>query len=1804
MRFLSGWITVFSVMLVISIIPGLPGIPGAPGLPSSAAQDLSSIPDHETASGAGNEKPTGKVSTRLRYVPFEKFADLFERGPRGFLIPRGVFEEMKEAKDAFLARKPYSPVPTLPDDVIFGKAEYRGQLHGDAAEFEAVFHVEIPNDRWVVIPLPSGDVGFVSALLDEKPIGILHESFSGIQDSEAPKARVAQLQQMFSSARPLPRGMRQTTGNRRAQQNEFMLTVKAPGKHKLTVRFLVPKVDDPTKEELTFRIPRVPMNVFAVTLDEPGQFGEVDRSEGTVSQELENSGSTVSGVLGATDRFTLRWAPRTIPKSGPKPPSQPDTSPDQTPTPVSPSAPGESGTETHPIPPVVKIPPKIDAVSFSLFSIGEGYIRNESLIQLDITRAPQGQVSFLLPMGSELIDLRSDRLENFATTSDASGTRVLARLRSKVQGQVHFLLVSETKMASTSQVTVLPIHQVADAARDRGFIGIEPRTLVELRRMDPSEKDDAGLTVTTIDVSELPPEVANRALRPIILAFRYNTPPIITPLAIDIRRHEDAPVLTTAIDRVAVSTVLGNDENSVTCLDCAVKNNGRQYLEFRPAENSEIISADLDGNPVKPVLKSGGDSFLVPLSRQGAGTEEKNRVNLRLVYRSKIPPFAVQKQMKIGLATFSALIGRLDWRLFVPENYDVIPLRSQLNLTGRSPHSFFLEAIDDLIEGLMSPPFLAFLIFCGVAFLAYRFWKRSQETEFTWATVGKLLIGLVFVAVIFSSFSTFGERSFKFGSIANKLEMAPTSGGVPLPSVTTLPSSTGSRYSEEESFSDSAGDAPQELSLARPEAKRNYEVSKSQSSFGGKGDAQMKSGRTQPGSKVRSAGGRDRGALPVEMKIPATAKFVDFYRNVVQPNDKTEFRGFILWNPLYRLAEGVHTVIGLLFLVLVVLSAVNQMPRVAIILFSLFILGATFAEEALPGVQRELVAPFLLGLCLILILRAFWNVFRHIKNTQIATLLVFISLGFLPAWAGPEETPVNPRVEQIIDVYVPFSQLGERLPKDYPMVYLSQADFQYLKDLGIPEPDPGRWTPPYSCSFLSGNFDGIVTDERVELTVRVEADLLGKGFKYLIFPTDGVGIRSLTLDGEPVVFSHHAADFSPQKWSWGNSQNESPQMRMQQAQQMEQVQQVQQMLSPQQLNQNNIAGNFFPGGSKTAIVTAKEGRVIIEGLLVKDLFSKVDPSSKVRGFALALPPFGMGKLRLAVPEPQRQFEVNPSVKTEVEHQNGRSTVSAILQPASQLKVEWREKVEEKAAPVEGEPAPDPAPVQAKEPKVFVDHEVLYTVEEGIIRIVDLVKINVEQSPVGEFVFSIPENLEVRDVSGADLGERKFPEASGDRRLVIGLNARRMHRVEFKIELERETPGIQGEFPLQMPWLTEVSDKGIIERQKGYFGVEIPEGLEVSLSATSPAVQIDPRELPETIRTGIQGFLAHSFKFLAQPFPVMHVTKHRNVEVSTAQIDDGFARSLVTRDGKILTEYHLVVRNNNNQFLLLDNAASGPKLLSAMVNHEPVKPGLGPKGETYIPLIRSPRAAKSFQPFLVSLIFEDRTTPFRRFGHFDLALPAISLDISRLAWRIDVDEEYFLAKGPGPFQIDRKAPPGLPGQVQAGQGIARFSNVLTQASSNVSEDRRETAGAGSGLLPIMLEVPVTTNVMSFAKNIVISRDPAPSLQVYYGRKHILRFGQILLTLIIALLLAGFISALRQAGWGMAVLNGGLLLAGWGALVLSGDLFREITTFYPIIESSFHHGLKLGILLIIAGGVLSWQVALPKAKAIKPTPPPEE
>jgi hypothetical protein len=424
---------------------------------------------------------------------------------------------------------------------------------------------------------------------------------------------------------------------------------------------------------------------------------------------------------------------------------------------------------------------------------------------------------------------------------------------------------------------------------------------------------------------------------------------------------------------------------------------------------------------------------------------------------------------------------------------------------------------------------------------------------------------------------------------------------------------------------------------------------------------------------------------------------------------------------------------------------------------------------------------------------------------------------------------------------------------------------------------------------------------------------------------------------------------------------------------------------------------------------------------------------------------------------------------------------------------------------------DSAPVAAaREVRTLADVMTLVTLGDSDVRMVALVDITVVQGEPRSIEIRLPAGYELTSISGSSL--ESSDQREGGVMLTVGDPAARRH--QFLVSLERPHEG--GSFTLNtgFPSLPDT------QRERGEVAIEGVGTLELTADGrasgasgvdTSPGSmhRIDVRELNPALHSLARLPILSAFRYqrsaMAPTTLAMDVKRFADAGVLAAVADRAIATTLVTTEGRALTEMTLHVQNRAQPFLKVVLPA-GATIVSVEVAGQAAKPMIGADG-TRVPLLRP-----GFRPsgaYSVSFVYMHAGTPFLRKGDFQMTLPKMDIPVGFVEWEVFVPEQYSVRAIDGNV-IDRGA---FPAPIQAAGiesaisgGIAETITVAATApgdrtaareaqkaveppSQNVINLQRRAAG----VLPVRVDVPRAGVSHQFARPLVVDQETMVSLR---------------------------------------------------------------------------------------------------------------
>lgn len=366
---------------------------------------------------------------------------------------------------------------------------------------------------------------------------------------------------------------------------------------------------------------------------------------------------------------------------------------------------------------------------------------------------------------------------------------------------------------------------------------------------------------------------------------------------------------------------------------------------------------------------------------------------------------------------------------------------------------------------------------------------------------------------------------------------------------------------------------------------------------------------------------------------------------------------------------------------------------------------------------------------------------------------------------------------------------------------------------------------------------------------------------------------------------------------------------------------------------------------------------------------------------LQAPCAGSVTLSLEVPGDYTTVKVTPGLITSRTSASGQTTVQATLVPGQNTNIWWATR---ETATV---------PAAARETRFLSDVKTLLSVSDSDLTAAILADISIVQGEPQQFDVEIPAGFEVTGVTGSALDSS---EQNGQI-LTLKLTGPSQKSYEFLVSLERSLTATKADAPI-------IEFKGA-QRETGEVLIEGTGSTEITGSESGSMKRMDVKEANPNLRS-----LAHfpaqaAFRYHRQPNEVAALAldwvRFPDSSVLAAVAEDAEITTLVTSEGKSLTEVKLTIKNQAQPFLKI-NLPQGVSILSADVSGEKVKPVEAPDGSR-VPLLRA-----GFHPtgaYAVSFVFMHSGAPFSKKGDSQLTLPGMDIPINLLQWEVFLPEKY-------------------------------------------------------------------------------------------------------------------------------------------------------------------------------------------------------
>lgn len=380
--------------------------------------------------------------------------------------------------------------------------------------------------------------------------------------------------------------------------------------------------------------------------------------------------------------------------------------------------------------------------------------------------------------------------------------------------------------------------------------------------------------------------------------------------------------------------------------------------------------------------------------------------------------------------------------------------------------------------------------------------------------------------------------------------------------------------------------------------------------------------------------------------------------------------------------------------------------------------------------------------------------------------------------------------------------------------------------------------------------------------------------------------------------------------------------------------------------------------------------------LVLEWTAPVTTSPGRATFTLPVPAGGTISATIDLPGDPADVRAEPGVITRRQNAAGRTSIDVAVEPARRTQVSWSVRETMPEAP-------------RAEARSLADVKSLVTIGDADLRLVSLIDVTVVRGEPRTFEVRLPAGFEVSAITGTSL-ETSAPRPGGVT-LTVRDASQRHHQFLVSLEQPRGTASFKAD--TAFPSLVGT------QREIGEIAIEAFGTVEVTAGGDPALRRMDVREVHSSLRSLARQPLLAAFRYQRRAEEArvltLDVKRFADAPVIAAAAERAIATTLVTVEGRMLTEVQLTLRNRAQPFMKV-TLPSGASMLSVEVAGETAKPVLGTDG-TRVPLLRS--GFRPDGPYNVSFVYLHSGQPLAKRGDVQMILPAMDVPVSVLEWEL-------------------------------------------------------------------------------------------------------------------------------------------------------------------------------------------------------------
>jgi hypothetical protein len=379
-----------------------------------------------------------------------------------------------------------------------------------------------------------------------------------------------------------------------------------------------------------------------------------------------------------------------------------------------------------------------------------------------------------------------------------------------------------------------------------------------------------------------------------------------------------------------------------------------------------------------------------------------------------------------------------------------------------------------------------------------------------------------------------------------------------------------------------------------------------------------------------------------------------------------------------------------------------------------------------------------------------------------------------------------------------------------------------------------------------------------------------------------------------------------------------------------------------------------------------------------------------------------------------------------------------------------------------------APPERKQGKFDAQVDTLISLGDVTMRGNATITVSVKSGGIEALSLRLPAGVNCLGLTAPSL--RNYAVKEADNAQAIEVQFTQQLDGQFRLELSYEKITSEAETKVAVPAVHVVG----AEVEQGRLAVEALNAVEVGEQQRDHLSPLDPNELPQQLVLKTTNPILRAYKYMqVEPALVLAVTRHKQIDVQQAVIDEARYQTLYTRDGHAITSARFSVRNSREQFLKV-RLPKGSKVWSVFVANRAEKPALEEtkQGEPNVLI----KIITSTDGFPIEMVYEMPAEPMGAIGEISGRLPNPDMVVTQSAWDV-----Y------------------LPAELQYGEPSSNMEprSGVSVASAADMQKALASSRQSAALSPLRIEVPTQGVRYSFSKVYANSSNEPAAFALQYS-----------------------------------------------------------------------------------------------------------